>query len=109
MSLAEAMLAGCIPVVTRAGALPELVGDTGVYIDAPEPSEIAAGVKRALELGAGSVLRRESASSRRFPLEARREGLLEAVAAYSERRLSVHGLGRLCEPLLQPLPSAFMR
>ena len=32
MSLAEAMLAGAVPVVTAAGALPEVVGDTGVVI-----------------------------------------------------------------------------
>jgi glycosyltransferase involved in cell wall biosynthesis len=79
MSLAEAMLAGCIPVVTRTGALPEVVGDTGVYIDAPEPSAIAAGVKRAFEFG---QTEREAARERIlfcFPLEARREGLLEAV------------------------------
>jgi glycosyltransferase involved in cell wall biosynthesis len=79
LSVAEAMLGGCIPVVTRAGSLPEVVGDTGVYIDAPDPAQIAAGVRRALELG-----ERERAAAReriltRFPLEARREGLLEAV------------------------------
>jgi glycosyltransferase involved in cell wall biosynthesis len=79
MSLAEAMLAGCIPVVTRAGALPELVGDTGVYIDAPDPSEIAAGVKRALELGDGERAAARERILARFPLEARREGLLAAV------------------------------
>ncbi|HEV3112923.1 MAG TPA: glycosyltransferase [Candidatus Binataceae bacterium] len=31
-SLAEAMLAGCVPVVTRQGSLPEVVGDCGYYV-----------------------------------------------------------------------------
>src|SRR5207249_5213140 len=31
MSLAEAMAAGCVPVASRCGALPEVVGDAGVY------------------------------------------------------------------------------
>jgi glycosyltransferase involved in cell wall biosynthesis len=79
MSLAEAMLAGCIPVVTRAGALPEVVGDSGVYLDAPEAGEIAAGVRRALELGDGERAAARERILARFPLEARRQGLLEAV------------------------------
>ena len=48
MSVAEAMLAGCVPVVTRAGALPEVAGDAGVFLDAPSPSSIAAGIGKAL-------------------------------------------------------------
>jgi glycosyltransferase involved in cell wall biosynthesis len=79
MSLAEAMLAGCIPVVTRAGALPELVGDTGVYLDASEPTEIAAGVRSAFELGDPERAAARERILARFPLEARRRGLLEAV------------------------------
>ena len=35
MSLAEAMLGGCIPVVSQAGALPEVVGDVGAQLDGP--------------------------------------------------------------------------
>ena len=31
LSVAEAMLAGCIPVVTEAGSLPEVVGNCGLY------------------------------------------------------------------------------
>jgi hypothetical protein len=31
LSVAEAMSAGCIPVVTRAGSLPEVVGDVGGF------------------------------------------------------------------------------
>jgi glycosyltransferase involved in cell wall biosynthesis len=79
MSLAEAMLAGCIPVVTRAGALPEVVGDSGIYVDAPDPVEIAAGVKRALELGDAERAAARNRILTHFPLEARRNGLLGAV------------------------------
>lgn len=49
LSLAEGMLCGAVPVVTDAGALPEVVGDTGVVIASQEPAAIAAGVCRALE------------------------------------------------------------
>jgi glycosyltransferase involved in cell wall biosynthesis len=51
MAVAEAMLAGCIPVVTEAGALPEVVGDAGVQIPGHEAQDVAGGVRRALELG----------------------------------------------------------
>ena len=41
MSVAEAMLAGCVPVIARAGALPEVVGDLGIYPASLEPEELA--------------------------------------------------------------------
>jgi glycosyltransferase involved in cell wall biosynthesis len=86
LSLAEAMLAGCVPVHTRAGALPEVVGDTGVPIDEPSPEQIAAGVLKALEAGPE---RRAAARERvlqEFPLSARREGLESVVRdALAER------------------------
>lgn len=76
MGVAEAMLAGCIPVVTRAGALPEVVGDAGVTIEAPEPALIAAGVREALELGEDARRRARARVRERFPLDVRRAGLL---------------------------------
>jgi glycosyltransferase involved in cell wall biosynthesis len=85
LSLAEAMLAGCIPVVTDAGALPEVVGDAGVVVEA-EPSAIAAGVRQALELG---LEQRAAARERivtRFPLQVRRDGLLALVDELSGSR-----------------------
>lgn len=51
LAVAEAMLHQCVPVVTRVGALPEVVGEAGVYIDSPAPEAIADGVRRALTLG----------------------------------------------------------
>jgi glycosyltransferase involved in cell wall biosynthesis len=41
------MLTGCIPVVSRAGALPELVGDAGIYVDPLTPQAIAAALEEA--------------------------------------------------------------
>jgi glycosyltransferase involved in cell wall biosynthesis len=78
MGVAEAMLAGCIPVVTAAGALPEVVGDAGVVVG-PEPEAIAEGVRRALELRpeARAAARARIAST--FPLQIRRDGLLGLV------------------------------
>ena len=50
VSVAEAMLAGCVPVVTRAGALPEVVGACGVLVDVPaEPRALASAIREALE------------------------------------------------------------
>jgi glycosyltransferase involved in cell wall biosynthesis len=80
MAVAEAMLAGCVPVVTRAGALPEVVGDTGVYVESAEPGDVAAGVRRALELGAEARHRARERVVERFPLERRRKGLQRIVA-----------------------------
>lgn len=79
MGVAEAMLAGCIPVVTAAGALPEVVGDAGIVVD-PEPRAIADGVGRALELGPEARARARERIVSRFPLQVRRDGLLGLVA-----------------------------
>ena len=49
LSVAEAMLAGCIPVTTRAGSMPEVVGECGLYCDSPDPAEIARVVELALD------------------------------------------------------------
>ena len=78
MGVAEAMLAGCVPVVTDAGALPEVVGDTGVVVG-PEPEAIAEGVRRALELGPEARAAARERIATRFPLQVRRDGLLGLV------------------------------
>ncbi len=85
MAVAEAMLAGCIPVVTRAGALPEVVGDAGVWIDDGEPPAIAEGLRRALALGEEDRRRARERIATRFPLEIRREGLLRLIAGLGLR------------------------
>lgn len=79
LAVAEAMLRECVPVVTRAGALPEVVGEAGIYVDSTESSALAGAVRAAL--GAGDAQRRGAREriEREFPLERRREKLLALI------------------------------
>jgi glycosyltransferase involved in cell wall biosynthesis len=79
LAVAEAMLAGCVPVVINVTAMPEVVGDAGVLIESQEPAEVADGVKRALELGPDAARRARERILTAFPMESRREGILEVV------------------------------
>jgi glycosyltransferase involved in cell wall biosynthesis len=81
LSLAEAMLAGGVPVVTPAGALPEVVGDVGVTIPEATPESIAAGVRKALELGPEEGARARARVLEHFTYEARRDGICAEVEA----------------------------
>ena len=77
-SLAEAMLCGCVPVVSDRGAIPEVVGDTGTYIDPRNAESVARGVDEAMSrVATGSLARNRIATL--FPLERRRKLLLGAV------------------------------
>ena len=81
LAVAEAMLAGCVPVVTDAGALPEVVGDTGVTIPAVDAGEIAAGVREAIGLWPERGLAARERVLERFPLAARADGIRAEVEA----------------------------
>ncbi len=79
LAVAEAMLAGCVPVVMNVTAMPEVVGDAGVLIESQSPEEVAKGIRRALGLGpAASAAARERILTS-FPMERRREGILRVV------------------------------
>jgi glycosyltransferase involved in cell wall biosynthesis len=79
LSVAEAMLARCVPVVTDAGALLEVIGDAGVVIDAAAPDRVAEGIVRALELGPEAGDRARRRVLERFPYEMRRDGICHEV------------------------------
>ena len=81
LSLAEAMLARCVPVVTAAGALPEVIGDVGVTVPEPTAEHIAQGIRRALELGPAEGARARTRVLEQFPLRARAEALWREVEA----------------------------
>lgn len=84
MSVAEAMLAGCIPVVTHRGALPEVVGDCGFYVDTTHPQILAQTIEQAL---ASPVSLRVRASERIltcFPIEKRAQELRRLIVELTE-------------------------
>jgi glycosyltransferase involved in cell wall biosynthesis len=79
LAVAEAMLAGCVPVVMNVTAMPEVVGDAGILIDSQAPEAVADGVRRALDLGPDAAARARDRIVTEFPMERRREGILQVV------------------------------
>jgi glycosyltransferase involved in cell wall biosynthesis len=79
MSVAEAMLAGCVPVVTRAGALPEVVGDCGVFCETESPQSVARSIKSIFSLPVtfDSAARAQIVSE--FPLDDRKTRLEKII------------------------------
>jgi glycosyltransferase involved in cell wall biosynthesis len=86
LSVAEAMSAGCIPVVTRVGALPEVVGDCGVYADSTNPEELA----NAIQIGLGAPEEMRLRARQRvldcFRLDERATKLYEVIQVASHRK-----------------------
>jgi len=78
-SVAEAMLAGCTPVLTRAGALPEVAGGAARYVRSRRPEAVAEVVRAAL--ADPSPQRSHERISSRYPVASRRRRLHELVTA----------------------------
>jgi glycosyltransferase involved in cell wall biosynthesis len=76
-ALAEAMLCECVPVVTRRGALPEVVGDCGFYADYGSENETVKMIKKALISDYGPKARERIATQ--FPLSKRKEELIRII------------------------------
>ena len=93
LSLAEAMLAGCIPVATRAGALPEVVGDCGVVCESQEPDHVAEAVRSALDFPERARLQARKRILNQFPAEKRREALRLLVSRLSRSETLVYAAG----------------
>ncbi len=79
IAVAEAMLAGCVPVVTAAGALPEVVADAGVQVGSDAPADVAAGIRQALDAGPEARRRARERILTTFPVDVRRQGLWAAI------------------------------
>jgi glycosyltransferase involved in cell wall biosynthesis len=79
LTVAEAMLFECAPVVTYRGSLPEVVGDTGLYVSYNDPLGTASAIEEALgrqkELGG----RARERILNLFPLEKRRQLMLDLI------------------------------
>lgn len=76
-ALAEAMLCECVPVVTKRGALPEVVGDCGFYTDYGSENETVKMIKKALISDYGEKARERIKSQ--FPLWKRKEELIRMI------------------------------
>lgn len=79
MSLAEAMLHGCIPVVSDRGALPEVVGDLGFVVPFGDSQATAVAVRKALSANGNLAMEVHRRIANVFPLQKRHKHLLEAV------------------------------
>jgi glycosyltransferase involved in cell wall biosynthesis len=76
-SLAEAMLCGAVPVVTNTGAIPEVVGDNGIYVPRENPKATAVAIRQAIEMKDGTRARKRIADM--FPLSKREAAIIAAV------------------------------
>jgi glycosyltransferase involved in cell wall biosynthesis len=79
LAVAEAMLAGCVPVVMDVTAMPEVVDGAGVLVSSQDPEEVADGIRRALEADGAARARARDRILTEFPLENRRAGLFSVV------------------------------
>jgi glycosyltransferase involved in cell wall biosynthesis len=79
LAVAEAMLAGCVPVVMDVTAMPEVVDGAGVLISSQEPEAVADGVRTALARGPEAHRAARERIVTEFPLRIRREGIQRVV------------------------------
>ncbi|UCE36844.1 MAG: glycosyltransferase [Thermoplasmata archaeon] len=76
-ALAEAMLCECVPVVTRRGGIPEVVGDAGFYVKYGDAKATAEKIKEALNSDIGGDARKRIMTL--FPLNERKKRLTKIV------------------------------
>ena len=79
-TVAEAMLCGCVPVVSRVGSMPETAGPQGVVVDTPQAEVIAAAVRKALALPSTARTAARRHIVEHFTLAQRQDRLVKAVA-----------------------------
>jgi glycosyltransferase involved in cell wall biosynthesis len=77
LSLAEAMLCECTPIVTERGAIPEVVGDSGYYVPFDDPQMTAEAIQKACNSSTGEKAR--DRIKLLYPLEKRKRDLVDAV------------------------------
>ena len=77
LALAEAMSAGCVPVVTSTGFMPHLVGDTGLQVEYGDTGAAARAIRSAFDRESGPQARERV--RRFYSVERRTEALLDGV------------------------------
>lgn len=87
VALIEAMSCGCVPVVSRCGALPEVVGDAGYYLDRLEPDHAAKVLQRALHAPSEARDRARARVVECFDIRRRAEKLYRLIDELLESRV----------------------
>lgn len=77
LSLAEAMLCECIPVVTNRGAIPEVVGNCGYYVPFNDTKATSDAISKAMESEMGKKAR--SRIKLFYPLKKREQELINTI------------------------------
>lgn len=77
LSLAEAMLCECVPVVTDRGAIPEVVGDCGYYVPFNDSIATSEAIKTALNSNMGKKARERIVNL--YPIKKREEELIKVI------------------------------
>ena len=75
VAMVEGMLCECVPVVTRRGAIPEVVGDTGLYVPLGDAKKTGSAIKQAMSMDGKKARQR----ALRFSVEARKKKVLKIV------------------------------
>lgn len=88
VALAEAMACECVPVVTRQGAIPEVVGDTGVYVPLEDPLAASEAIREVIRDSKSEILARRARQRivDLFPVSRRREGVRVAIETLGSKR-----------------------
>jgi len=76
---AEAMLCRCIPVVTGRFALPEIVGDTGFYVEYGDEKATAEAIKKALDASDDLGEKARQRIKEMFPMERREKEITRII------------------------------
>jgi glycosyltransferase involved in cell wall biosynthesis len=94
LSVAEAMLAGCVPVVTAVGSLPEVVGEAGIYAESNQPEAIAKAIHQALDCdpALGEAARNRILTL--FPMAERQKALYALVDRLVETNINHTGAAK---------------
>lgn len=84
VALVEAMACGCIPVITKKSALPEIVGNVGFYAPYKNPQETADVISKALISNNGFKARKRV--EKYFSLQSREKKLIREISDSNEQK-----------------------
>lgn len=79
VALAEAMACGCFPVVSKLGALPEVVGETGTMLQSLSSDSIEAAIRKGLNRPESDRLKIRDRIVARFSTDCRAQLLRESL------------------------------